>query len=69
MDATVVYENSEIHLYKNLILEEMGDYQAALEHLNKVENKILDKTALKESRGELIHIFIIAFNTYGYCFV
>jgi len=38
-------------MYKNMILEEMGDYDAALSHLDKSWGKIVDKLAAKEKRA------------------
>ncbi|KAJ3416121.1 N-alpha-acetyltransferase 16, NatA auxiliary subunit [Chytridiales sp. JEL 0842] len=54
MDATAYYENSEVHLYKNKVLEEMEDYEAALAHLEKVGSKIVDIKAMKEAKARLL---------------
>lgn len=50
-DQDPKYEVSEMHLYKNMILEEMGDYEQALKHLEKSSGKIVDKLAAKEKRA------------------
>jgi hypothetical protein len=34
-----------------MILEESGDFQGALDYLNKMEKDILDKIWMKEKRG------------------
>ncbi|KAF9421043.1 N-alpha-acetyltransferase 15, NatA auxiliary subunit [Podila epigama] len=46
------YEQSELLLYHNSIMHEMGDIEAALEHLNTIENVVLDKKAIKEQRAK-----------------
>ncbi|KAI9268981.1 NMDA receptor-regulated protein 1-domain-containing protein [Phascolomyces articulosus] len=44
-------EHSELLMYHNSLLEEMGDYKAAIEHLDKVENQVMDKRAAREKRA------------------
>ncbi|KAG5456262.1 MAG: hypothetical protein BJ554DRAFT_4043 [Olpidium bornovanus] len=46
------YEYSEMLLYKNMIIEESGDTERALSHLDEIEFKVCDKIALKERRGK-----------------
>ncbi|KAG2219992.1 hypothetical protein INT45_001891 [Circinella minor] len=46
-------EHSELLMYHNSLLEEMGDHKGALEHLEKIENEVMDKRALREKRAEL----------------
>ncbi|KAJ3064506.1 hypothetical protein HDU98_012091 [Podochytrium sp. JEL0797] len=50
----VEYENSEIHLYRAMLLEEAGDRQGALDMLDSNENSILDKKSVKETRARLL---------------
>jgi hypothetical protein len=45
------FENSELLLYKNMLIEESNNFEAALNELDKVEAKIVDKLSLKEKRG------------------
>lgn len=45
------YEHSELLLYQNMVIEESGDTQAALEHLEKYTSQICDKVTLLESKG------------------
>lgn len=45
------YEQSELLLYHNVVLSDMGDHEAALEHLNSIEKIVLDKKAIKEQRA------------------
>ncbi|XP_070553999.1 N-alpha-acetyltransferase 15, NatA auxiliary subunit-like [Ptychodera flava] len=47
------YEHSEMLLYQNEVMREAGVYQEALDHLNKYENQICDKLAIKEISAEL----------------
>ncbi|KAF9318792.1 N-alpha-acetyltransferase 15, NatA auxiliary subunit [Podila horticola] len=46
------YEQSELLLYHNVVLSDMGDHDAALEHLNTIEKIVLDKKAIKEQRAK-----------------
>lgn len=48
------YEVSEMLLFKNLIIEESGEYEKALEHLNSVEQNVVDKRGLMETKGRLL---------------
>ncbi|KAF7727580.1 hypothetical protein EC973_007341 [Apophysomyces ossiformis] len=50
-DVVVNYENSELLMYHNWLLEETGDYQAALEHLDGISSKVTDKRGMKEKRA------------------
>ena len=45
------YEHSELLLYQNMVMQESGDHQGALAHLDKYEEQICDKLALLEYRG------------------
>ncbi|KAK3846708.1 MAG: NMDA receptor-regulated protein 1-domain-containing protein [Linnemannia gamsii] len=47
------YEHSEMLLYHNSMLEETGDIQAALEHLDTIEKHVCDRNALREKRAKL----------------
>ena len=51
--AAYDYEHSELLLYQNMVIQESGDYTAALEHLDKYEEQICDKLSLLETRGML----------------
>ncbi|TPX36047.1 hypothetical protein SeLEV6574_g08124 [Synchytrium endobioticum] len=53
-DFSVHYENSEMYLYRNMIIEESEDYTRALQDLDEMECKILDKKACKEARARLL---------------
>ncbi|KAI9484379.1 NMDA receptor-regulated protein 1-domain-containing protein [Zychaea mexicana] len=44
-------EHSELLMYHNSLLEEMGDFKGALEHLDKIENQVMDKRAAREKRA------------------
>ena len=48
------YEHSEMLLFKNMLIEESGDSQRALDHLDASEALIVDKQGMKEKRGELL---------------
>lgn len=45
------YDYSELLLYQNQVLREAGLHKEALEHLNKYEKQICDKSAVEETRG------------------
>ena len=45
------FENSELFLYTNWIMESAGKYDLALEHLEKVRNLVFDTTAWLEAKG------------------
>ncbi|KAI9303102.1 NMDA receptor-regulated protein 1-domain-containing protein [Cunninghamella echinulata] len=47
----VPYEKSELYMYQNWLIEETNNYEAGLEHLNKVESKVTDKRSVKEKRA------------------
>lgn len=49
----VTYENSELLLYKNMVIEESGNSEAALTNLNEIESEVLDKIHLRETRAKL----------------
>ena len=48
--AAYDYEHSELLLYQNMVIQESGDFKAALEHLDKYEEQICDKLSLMETR-------------------
>jgi tetratricopeptide (TPR) repeat protein len=54
MDGSAYYENSEVHMYKSMVLEEMGNYDAAVKHLETVGAKVVDGLALKEAKARLL---------------
>lgn len=47
------YEHSELLLYQNLVIQESGDLQKALDHLQKNADQIVDKLTWKENLGSL----------------
>ncbi|KAF9793633.1 hypothetical protein SFRURICE_001992, partial [Spodoptera frugiperda] len=52
MKGTDDYEHSELLLYQNMVLAESGQYERALQHLQKFSSQILDKLSIKETSGE-----------------
>jgi tetratricopeptide (TPR) repeat protein len=46
-------EHSECAMYRNSIIEELGEYERALEHLEAVGQANLDRTAVMETRARL----------------
>lgn len=47
-------EHSEAVLYRNTIIAEMGEVERALEHLDSVRDRQLDRTAVMEMRAEYL---------------
>lgn len=50
------FENGEMLLYKNQIIEESGKLNEALDHLNSVESQIIDKISFKERKAALLSL-------------
>uniref|UniRef100_M4C5L7 Uncharacterized protein n=1 Tax=Hyaloperonospora arabidopsidis (strain Emoy2) TaxID=559515 RepID=M4C5L7_HYAAE len=48
------YEDSEIHLYQNQLLEEAGDIDKALANLEANERQITDTLAWRQKRGQFL---------------
>jgi tetratricopeptide (TPR) repeat protein len=48
------YEHSEMLMYKAQLLEEIGDLEGCLTHLDTSEPLVLDRMALREKRGSLL---------------
>lgn len=48
------FEHSELLMYHNSLLEEKDDYQAALEHLDSIKDKVTDQRSLKEKRASFL---------------
>ncbi|KAI1315077.1 N-alpha-acetyltransferase 16, NatA auxiliary subunit [Mortierella claussenii] len=48
------YEHSEMLLYHNSLLEEAGDIQVALDHLNSIEKHVCDLKSIKEKRAQFL---------------
>lgn len=48
------FEVSELLLYKNLMLEESGDFSGALSHLEQIEVRVVDRIGLRETRARLL---------------
>ncbi|KAI8800034.1 NMDA receptor-regulated protein 1-domain-containing protein [Cladochytrium replicatum] len=51
---TFDFEQSEMMLYRNMIIEETGDFQRALDDLEANEKKILDKLTYREINARLL---------------
>ena len=47
-------EHNEAVLYRNTVIHEQGDTERALEHLDSIEKKTLDRTALMEMRARYL---------------
>lgn len=50
---TYDYKHSELLLYQNQILQESGNLERALSHIEAFQSQIVDKLAVKETIGEL----------------
>eukprot|EP01048_Picozoa_sp_COSAG05_P015485 COSAG05_NODE_1873_length_3917_cov_3.587742_1_plen_327_part_00 len=48
------YEKSEMLLYKNMIILESNDKHKALQHLDEIEGKVVDKLSLATTRANLM---------------
>ena len=48
------YENSELALYRNLLLEESGKYDEALDHLDACKSVVVDGFGWRKKRAELL---------------
>jgi len=53
-DERVDFENSEIWMYKNMILEESGNLPLALSDLDVIRDKVVDKTGWKRTRARIL---------------
>ncbi|KAI8994648.1 NMDA receptor-regulated protein 1-domain-containing protein [Pilobolus umbonatus] len=49
--TTNAFETSELAMYHNMLLEETGDYQKALDHLMQIEKQVTDKRNWKEKHA------------------
>ncbi len=49
------FDYSETLLYRNMLLEETGNLDAALAHLKEIESGVVDKLAILEKRAQLLH--------------
>ncbi|XP_015598705.1 N-alpha-acetyltransferase 15, NatA auxiliary subunit [Cephus cinctus] len=47
------YEHSELLLYQNMVIQESGESEQALKHLDKYSDQICDKITVKETYGKL----------------
>ncbi|KAI1320538.1 N-alpha-acetyltransferase 16, NatA auxiliary subunit [Mortierella claussenii] len=54
LPSTPDYEHSEMLLYHNTLLEEAGEIQQALAHLEIIENQVCDRKAIKEKRAKFL---------------
>ncbi|KAF8960482.1 N-alpha-acetyltransferase 16, NatA auxiliary subunit [Entomortierella lignicola] len=52
--STPDYEHSEMLLYHNTLLEEVGDIEVALDHLNIIESHVCDRKNVKERRAKYL---------------
>ncbi|KAF9195710.1 N-alpha-acetyltransferase 16, NatA auxiliary subunit, partial [Haplosporangium sp. Z 27] len=52
--STPDYEHSEMLLYHNTLLEEVGDIEVALDHLNTIESHVCDRKNVKERRAKYL---------------
>ncbi|KAF9438279.1 N-alpha-acetyltransferase 16, NatA auxiliary subunit [Entomortierella beljakovae] len=52
--STPDYEHSEMLLYHNTLLEEVGDIQVALDHLDSIEKHVCDRRGLQEKRAKYL---------------
>ncbi|CAJ0644182.1 14066_t:CDS:10 [Entrophospora sp. SA101] len=48
------FEHSETLLYHNFIIEESGNFEAALVHLDFIKNKVCDRRLWKEKRAQFL---------------
>ncbi|KAE8915082.1 N-terminal acetyltransferase A complex auxiliary subunit [Phytophthora fragariae] len=48
------YEDSEIHLYQNQLLEEAGDVEKALNHLEDTKSQITDTLFWRQKKGQFL---------------
>ena len=53
-ETTVGFEQSELLLFKNVMLEEKGELTVALDHLDASRKMIVDELALKERKAQLL---------------
>lgn len=51
----VDYESSELLLYQNMVIQDSGDIEQALVHLNEHSEQIFDKVTVKETYGKNQH--------------
>jgi tetratricopeptide (TPR) repeat protein len=54
MEGDDEFDASEVIMYKNMVLEEMGDYKRALSHLEQFKTKVVDRLSWKEKRAEML---------------
>ncbi len=52
--AAYDYEHSELLMYQNTIIQESGDHEAALEHLEKYREQICDRGHWLETKAALL---------------
>ncbi|KAI9286969.1 NMDA receptor-regulated protein 1-domain-containing protein [Umbelopsis sp. AD052] len=53
-EQSVNFEQSELLMYHNSLVEESGDIEKALEHLETIEPKVCDKRAWKVKKAEFL---------------
>ncbi|CAO3677581.1 unnamed protein product [Umbelopsis ramanniana] len=53
-EQSVNFEQSELLMYHNSLLEESGDIEKALEHLETIEPKVCDKRAWKVKKAQFL---------------
>ena len=55
-EIKVDFDTSEMFLYKNMIIEESGNIQAAYDNLDVIRPFVIDTTTWMESKGEYLLI-------------
>lgn len=61
------YEHSELLLYQNMVIQESGESEQALKHLDKYSDQICDKVTVKETYGKcaiLFHFFMLLLSAF-----
>ncbi|TDH66917.1 hypothetical protein CCR75_001905 [Bremia lactucae] len=53
-ERVATYEDSEIYLYQNQLIEETGDVHKALSHLEESKTRILDTLAWRQKKGQYL---------------
>ena len=51
------YELSEVLMFKNSVIEKLGDPSKTLKHLLEIDSKVVDRLGFDEQRGLLVSQF------------
>lgn len=62
----VDYESSELLLYQNMVIQESGDIEQALKHLDTHSKQIFDKVTIQETYGILYFVNMVLRSTLKY---